>query len=157
AWVAIVVGFILHATRAAGQNLLSNPGFEAGNTSGWGQFGGAFSITAETSVVHSGTFAAQVTNRTQTFEGISQSILSVLTPGQTYNISAWVRLISGANQNVQMTVQKIDVGGTTYASVNSNSVSSTSWTQLSGQYTYNPSGTASGLTLYVEVPSSSNA
>jgi glucuronoarabinoxylan endo-1,4-beta-xylanase len=151
------MGILLHATLAAGQNLLSNPGFEAGNTSSWGQFGGSFTISAETSVVHSGTYAAQVSGRTQPYEGISQSVLNVLQSGQTYNVSAWVRLVSGANQNIQMTVQKVDGGGTSYASIISNSVSSTGWTQLSGQYTYNSSGTASGLTLYVEVPSSSNA
>jgi glucuronoarabinoxylan endo-1,4-beta-xylanase len=155
--LAVVVGFIFHATMAVGQNLILNPGFEAGNTSSWGQFGGSFTTSAETSVVHSGTWAGEATNRTQAFEGISQSILSVLQPGQTYNVSAWVRLVNGANQNIQMTVQKIDGAGTTYAAVNSNSVSSTAWTQLSGQYTYTPSGTASGLTFYVEVPSSATA
>jgi O-glycosyl hydrolase len=35
-------------------------------------------------------------------------------------------------------------------------VSSTGWTQLSGQYTYNPSGTVSALNWYAEVTSSSN-
>jgi glucuronoarabinoxylan endo-1,4-beta-xylanase len=158
AYFAVVIAIVLHAGLTAAQNLITNPGFETGNTSGWGSFGGSpLTLSAETSVVHSGTYAGQVSGRTQTYQGISQSLLGVLQSGQTYNVSAWVRLVSGVNQNVQMTVQKIDGSGTTYAAINSNSVSSTGWTQLSGQYTYNPSGTASGLTLYVEVPTSSSA
>jgi len=80
-----------------------------------------------------------------------QSIMQV---GQTYNISAWVRIASGTNQNVQLTLKKTDAGGDQYAPVGSASVSSSAWVQLSGSYTLSISGTLSGLTLYCEVPSS---
>src|SRR5579862_271513 len=138
------------------QNLVTNPGFETGNTSGWFAFGSP-TISVETSQVHSGTYACLVTNRTATYMGIAQSFVGVLTPGQTYNVSAWVRLVSGGNQTMQLTMQKIDGSGTSYTLIGSGSVPSSAWTQLSGQYTYNPSGTPSTLTFYAEVPSSSNA
>lgn len=157
ACAAVFFGFLLQAGLATAQNLITNPGFETGNIAPWTSFGGSITLSVETSVVHSGTYAAEVSGRSQTYEGISQQLVSSLTAGQTYNVSAWVRLVSGANQNIQMTVQKIDGSGTTYAAINSNSVSSTAWTQLSGQYTYNPSGSASSAIFYVEVPSSSNA
>jgi hypothetical protein len=152
----LVIGFVLPAGLAvAQQNLVVNPGFETGDTTGWFAFG-APTISAETSQVHSGTYAAQVSNRTQTYEGIAQSFLGVLQAGQTYNVTLWLRLASGTNQTMQLTMQKTDGGGTTYAAVVQGSVSSTGWTEFSGQYTYSPTGAVTGLNLYAEIPSSSN-
>ena len=157
AQAALVIGFVLQAGLAAGQNLLTNPGFETGNTSGWFAFGSC-TIGAESSQVHSGTYAAQVTGRTQTYMGIAQSLTNAgLQSSQTYNVSEYVRLVSGGNQTMQLTMQKTDGSGTSYTAIASGSVSSTGWTQLSGLYTYNPSGTVSTLNFYAEVTSSSNA
>jgi glucuronoarabinoxylan endo-1,4-beta-xylanase len=89
--------------------------------------------------------------------GIAQSFMGVLQSGQNYNVSAWVSLVSGANQTMHLTMQKIDSSGTSYTQIASSSVSAGGWTQLSGQYTYNPSGAVSTLTLYAEVTTSSNA
>src|ERR1017187_759144 len=152
----LVIGFVLQSWLAAAQpNLTTNPGFETGDTSGWFALGPPC-ISTETSQVHSGTYACLVTNRTATWNGIAQSFVGVLQAGQTYDVSAWVRLMNGGNQTMQLTIQKTDGGGTSYAAIASGSVSSSSWTQLSGQYTYNPSGTVSALNFYAEVPSSSN-
>jgi O-glycosyl hydrolase len=153
---ALVMGMVLSAGLAVAQpNLVNNPGFETGNTSGWSPFGSC-TIAAETSQVNSGTYAAQVTGRTATYMGISQSFVGALQAGQTYNVSAWVRLFSGS-QTMQLTMQKTDGSGTSYAAMASGSVSSAGWTQLSGQYTYNPSGSVTALNFYAEVTSSSNA
>jgi glucuronoarabinoxylan endo-1,4-beta-xylanase len=139
------------------QNLVTNPGFETGNTTGWFAFGSP-TISAETSQVHSGTYAAQVSNRTQTYMGIAQSLTGAgLQSGQTYNVSAWVMLVSGGSQTMHLTMQKTDGSGTSYAQMAAGSVSSSGWTQLTGTYTYNPSGTVSTLNWYAEVTSSSNA
>jgi glucuronoarabinoxylan endo-1,4-beta-xylanase len=142
--------------QAQTTNFLTNPGFETGNTMGWFAFGSP-TLTVESTQVHSGNYACAVTGRTATYMGIAQSLVGVLTSGQTYNVSAWVRLVSGGNQNMQLTMQKTDGSGTGYTLIVSNSVSSSSWTQLSGTYTYNPSGTVSALNFYAEVPTSSNA
>ncbi|MGA9778623.1 MAG: carbohydrate binding domain-containing protein [Verrucomicrobiia bacterium] len=150
AWLAIF------SVSGQAQNLVTNPGFETGNTTGWFAFGSP-TISVETSQVHSGTYAAQVTGRTATYMGIAQSFVGDLQAGQTYDVSAWVMLVSGGNQTMQLTIQKTDGSGTSYGLFASGSVSSSGWTQLSGQYTYNPSGTVSALTLYAEMPSSSNA
>lgn len=153
----LVIAFVLQAGTAAAQNLVTNPGFETGNTSGWFAFGTP-TISVETSQVHAGTYAAQVSGRTATYMGIAQSFMGVLQAGQTYtNVSAWVRLVSGGNQTMQLTMQKTDGSGTSYAMIASGSVSSSGWTQLSGQYAYNPSGSVSTLNFYAEVTSSSNA
>jgi glucuronoarabinoxylan endo-1,4-beta-xylanase len=153
----LLLGWLATASLSSqAQNLVTNPGFETGTTSGWFAFGTP-TISVETSQVHSGTYAAQVTGRTATYMGIAQSFAGVLQAGQTYDVSAWVMLVSGGNQTMHLTMQKTDGGGTSYAQIASGSVSSSGWTQLSGQYTYNPSGTVSTLNFYAEVTSSSNA
>ena len=156
AQAAVVIGFVLQAGLAAAQNLVTNPGFETGDTTGWFAFGTP-TLSVETSQVHSGTYACLVTNRTATYMGIAQSFVGVLSAGQTYDVSAWLRLVNGGNQTMHLTMQKTDGSGTSYAQIASGSVSSSGWTQLSGQYTYNPSGTVSALNFYAEVTSSSNA
>ncbi len=66
AQAALVIGFVLQAGMAAAQtNLVTNSGFETGNTTGWFAFGSP-TISVETSQVHSGTYAAEVTGRTAT-------------------------------------------------------------------------------------------
>jgi glucuronoarabinoxylan endo-1,4-beta-xylanase len=150
------MGLMLQGGVAAAQNLATNPGFETGDTTGWFAFGPG-TISAETTCVHSGTYAALVANRTDTWNGIAQSLPGVLQANQTCNISAWVMLAGGPGQTMQLTMQKVDGSGTSYAVIASGSVSTNGWTQLFGQYTYNPSGTVSALNLYAEMPSSSNA
>jgi len=150
------LGFLLQAGNVAAQNLATNPGFETGNTTGWFAFGPP-TISAQTSQVHSGTYAALVQNRTDTWNGIAQSLQGVLVSGQTYTFSAWVRLVSGANQTIELTMKKEDGSGTSYTTIASGSVSSNAWVQLSGQYPLNVSGTLTALEFYAQVPTSSTA
>jgi glucuronoarabinoxylan endo-1,4-beta-xylanase len=130
------------------QNLAQNPGFETGNTSGWTKMG-AVTISAQSAEVHSGNYAALVQGRTATWNGIAQSLLGVVQPGQPYNISVWVRLVSGS-ATCRLTIKKTEGTTTTYANVNTTTASSANWTQLSGQYTLTASGTVTDLTLYIE-------
>jgi glucuronoarabinoxylan endo-1,4-beta-xylanase len=135
------------------QNLAVNPGFELGNTSGWGPFGSP-TISVETQQVHSGVYAGLVTNRTATWMGISQSFLGVMQAGQTYNVSVWLQLASGSNQTMQITAQQVDGSGTGYTEIATGSVSTGAWTRLSGQFTLNVSDTLTSLVVYFEMPSS---
>jgi GH35 family endo-1,4-beta-xylanase len=149
---ACVIGFCLLAclSRAPGQNLLQNPGFESG-TSGW--FGwGPVSFTAGTNQPHSGVRSALVANRTDTWNGVAQSLEGVVQPGITYRITAWVRLVSGSSQPVRLTVQKVDGSGTSYATVTSGTAQSSQWTLLSGGYSLSITGSLTDLNLYLEGP-----
>ena len=156
AQAALVIGFVLQAGPATAQNLVTNPGFETGDTTGWSAFGSC-TLSVETSQVHSGNYACLVTNRTATWNGIAQSFAGGLQSGQTYNVSAWVKLVSGTNQTMQLTMEEIDSVETNYTAIASGFVSTNGWTQLSGQYTFNYSGTFEWLALYAEMPSSANA
>lgn len=147
---AIVVAILLSALPVAAQNLALNPGFESGTTS-WFPTGPA-TLTSSTVQSHSGSRSGLLANRTDAWNGIHQSVLGVLQPTNTYKISAWVRLVSGANQTVLLTAQKTDGAGTTYSTVASGTATSTNWTQLTGGYTLNVVGTLTALTIYMEGP-----
>jgi glucuronoarabinoxylan endo-1,4-beta-xylanase len=151
-----LLGLALLSSSAGAQNLASNPGFESANTSGWFAFG-ASTIAAQSSVVRSGTYAAVVSDRADTWNGIGQSLQSVLAAGQTCNISVWVRLVASGNETIQLTMKKTDAAGTAYGVVAAGEVTPDSWTQLTGEYTLTVSGTLTELTLYLEVPSSATA
>lgn len=154
AHAALVIGFFLQAGPAAAQtSLLTNPGFETGNTTGWFAFGSP-TLTVESTVVHSGNYACAVTSRTATYMGIAQSLVGLLQSGETYNVSAWVMLDGGTSQTMQLTMQKTDGSGTGYTEMASGTVTSSGWTQLSGTFTYNPSGSVTDLNFYAEMPSS---
>ncbi len=148
-WVGAVAGLLL-ALPCAGQNLAKNAGFESGtgNWFGWGPV----TFTSSTAQRHTGSRSALVQNRTDTWNGVAQSVLGVLQPTITYRISAWVRLVSGNNQPVLLTIQKNDGSGTTYENVATANASSTNWTQLVGGHTLNVSGTLTALNLYLEGP-----
>jgi hypothetical protein len=149
------LAILLQAGIAAAQNLATNPGFETGNTSGWFGFGSP-ALIPEKNQVHSGTYACLVTNRTATYMGIAQSLQGVLQSGQTYNISAWVKLASGSNQTMQLTFQQEDGNGVNYFDVNEGLVSTNGWSELAGQFTFNYSGSLTSLVLYAEMPSSAS-
>jgi glucuronoarabinoxylan endo-1,4-beta-xylanase len=151
--VLFVTIMFLGAGRVSAQNLAGNPGFETGTTTGWSGFGSP-TLQVETTQVHSGTYACLVANRTATYMGASQPFLGVLVTNQTYNVSVWLQLVSGASQTVQVTAQKIDGAGTTFAAIASGLVSTGTWTQVAGQYTLSVSNVLNNLTFYVEVPGS---
>ncbi len=142
--------------RSLAQPLATNPGFETGDTIGWFGFGSPTSISVQTTQVHSGSYAALVTNRTDTWMGIAQVFAGVLQTNEVYLVSAWLRLVSGPDQTMQLTIKKVDESGTTYSAIASGSVSASSWTQLSGQYLLKYSGSIIELVLYAEMPSSSS-
>ena len=147
---ASIAACLLYGITANAVNVTTNPGFESGTT-GWFAFGGG-SLSAPTTLPHTGTLSALMQNRTQTYQGVAQSFAGVMTPGVTYTISAWVRLVSGGNQPVMLTIQKSDGSGTGYMQVAAATATSTGWTQLIGSYTLTVSGTLTNLTLYLEGP-----
>jgi glucuronoarabinoxylan endo-1,4-beta-xylanase len=151
ALLLLVVAPVSHA-----RNLAQNPGFELGTISGWFAFGSP-TISVQATQVHSGSYAALIQNRTATYHGIAQSLQGVIQPGQPYSLSGWVRVGSGGNQTIQMTMKKSDASGDTYTAVATGGASASGWTRLSGQYNLDFAGTLSGLVLYFEMPSSSNA
>jgi chitinase len=86
--VAVVAAFVLMTTvvqPAGAANLLANPGFEAGNLSGWSCSGGS----AVTSPVRSGSYALAGAATASDHAKCTQTVTVV--PNTAYTVSAWVR------------------------------------------------------------------
>ncbi|GAA3434712.1 chitinase [Kutzneria kofuensis] len=79
----VVLG--IAAPAAAATNLLANPGFEAGNTSGWTCSG----ATTVGSPVHSGSYAVAATPAGQDYAQCSQRV--TVLPNSAYTLSAYVQ------------------------------------------------------------------
>jgi hypothetical protein len=75
------------AHGASGQNLVSNPGFETGDLTGWGQSGNTSDFSVTDSPVHSGNWAAELGPVGSTGD-LFQTL--VTTPGTTYTFSFWL-------------------------------------------------------------------
>lgn len=134
-------------------NLITNPGLETGNTTGWA-VNGAGSIAVSTTQKHSGAYSLLSTGRTATWNGPIQNITSKVQSGKTYTCSGWVRLDNAASDSIKMTIKKVDGSGTSYTNVATGTGSNSSWVQLSGNYTLNVTGTLTELSIYFEGPKS---
>ena len=100
---ALLLVAALLTASAVHANLVVNPGFETGDFTGWTQFGN----TSFTGV--SGTFGevAPHSGSNQAYFGAVGSVGGIeqtisVTPGQTYQISAWVYNFGGTPSEVQV-------------------------------------------------------
>jgi glucuronoarabinoxylan endo-1,4-beta-xylanase len=141
---------IFSSTLHADTNVLTNPGFETGDATGWFRRGNAL-IEAVDSPVNSGSYSAWVYNRTSNWHGIEQDLMGKIVEGQTYYISGYIRLENVSSAYVQCTVQQIVDGNTTYNYVDGTTANDSGWTLLSGAFTPNESnGLLTQLSVYFE-------
>ncbi|MFN8077055.1 MAG: carbohydrate binding domain-containing protein [Kineosporiaceae bacterium] len=94
--------------------------------------------------------ALSVTGRTDVWNGAIRDVTSILRPGSTYYVAAWVKLADGAPaSSLNLSVERVSGGTTAYDHVGDAAAASTgSWTRLSGQYTVPADATSTQL--YVE-------
>lgn len=90
-------------------NVINNGGFEYG-TVGWNVWGASLSTTTDS---HSGTLAASVSNRKNLWDGLVRDVTNLLINGQTYTLSAWVKIANPA-VNFRATLALNVNGITTY-------------------------------------------
>lgn len=135
-------------------NVLTNPGFESGTTS-WAARAGCSFAVATTPTPHTGTYCGRGYGRTQTYQGIKQSLIGKLQTGQSYAFSGWVRTSTSASSQVKITVEKTLDGTTTYTQAASGTASNSGWVKISGSYTLaSYSGSLTTLDIYFEGPAS---
>jgi glucuronoarabinoxylan endo-1,4-beta-xylanase len=136
---------------AAGDNLISNPSFEAGSTEGWYSFGPT-AISAVNDPAQEGKYSAYVTKRADGWQGIAQNMLAKMEVGKTYVVSAWVRLENKASDTVKITCKRTDKGGDHYDQAAAGTANNTGWTQITGEYKVIADGNLTALDLYAEGP-----
>jgi glucuronoarabinoxylan endo-1,4-beta-xylanase len=133
-------------------NILVNPGFEDG-INRWS--GRSCPIEAVTSPVHSGSGSARAYGRTDTWQGIRQSLLHTIVDGKTYQISAWVRVQNPSSPDgdtIAVSMEQQDNSGTHYHNVASVTATDKDWTQITGDFTLHVEGTLFLLDVYFEGP-----
>ncbi len=148
--LVILTLFLVPTPAAIAENLLTNPGFESGNTSGWTDWG--CDLMATTSPVHTGSYSGLASDRTESWQGPVQSVLGDMEDGKTYRISGWIRLQNADSSSIGLTVQQTDSGGTDYHSIHWSTGYDDQWVQLSGYFTLNVTGSLSALDVYFEGP-----
>ncbi len=130
-------------------NLLTNPGFETGTTSGWSPFGCSISVAT---VPHSGSYSCLASDRTGSWNGPSQSLLGLISDGETCSISGWARIENASSADVKITIKQVDGSGTKYHLISQSTAYDTGWTNLSGFFTLDVNETLTQLLMYFELP-----
>lgn len=151
---------------AGSVNLIQNGGFET-NTNGWSIFGGGTAtISTATAQSHSGARSLMITGRTQAYQGPQYSVLSVVTPGESYTLSVWGRLSSTTpTGSLTVTVHYACAGGTSdgdnyFRWVETTEGSASSWSQLVATQVFPAcagAGTMTSASIYVESPTATLA
>ncbi|MGH7584009.1 MAG: carbohydrate binding domain-containing protein [Gemmatimonadales bacterium] len=83
----LVAATSLVATRLSAQNIVTNPGFETGDFTGWTQFGNTGFTGVDDGNPHSGTYDAYFGPVGST-GGIFEDLVTV--PGTTYTLTFWL-------------------------------------------------------------------
>jgi chitinase len=131
--LAVCVGLLMVVSgNASAANVVVNPGFEAGNLSGWSCSPGA-SVT--TSPTHTGSYALSAVPTGQDNAQCSQTVS--VKPSTAYNLAAWV----------QGSYVYLGVTGTGTSDTSTWTPGTTGWTQLAINFT--TGGSTSSVTIYV--------
>ncbi len=128
--------------------------FEDGTAQGWISRGTAV-LTPTMEAAHGGAWSLKVTGRTASWNGPSIDLTGKVVKGTLYQVTAWVRLVSGQPADtVKITMQRTLGPGSacqsfdTVATSAANGVTDGGWVMLSGQYIF--SSEASNMLLYLE-------
>ncbi|MFB9327773.1 endo-1,4-beta-xylanase [Paenibacillus aurantiacus] len=112
-------------------------------------------VTNEANHTNGGSYALKVEGRTQTWNGPALRVEQFVDQGYEYKISAWVKLISPASAQLQLSTQIGQGNSASYNSVQGKTISQgDGWVLLEGTYRYTSLGDGF-VTIYVE--SSNNA
>ena len=136
--------------QAQTQNLMPNGGFENGSTAGWFSWDG--SVNATTYPVNNGNYALEVSNRSGNGPA-AYSLTSLLTAGNSYNVSLAVTILGApeAPVNITQKIQCADSDEQYSWLANTGAVIEGEWTTLSGTLTV-PNCQIADLLIFVEGP-----
>lgn len=118
--------------------VIASFGFEGDDTEGWGPRGDELASVSD-EVAHSGNQSVKITDRTQSWNGISCNCTDLLEDGESYTIEAWVRYNDnnvGYQQSMMLSVQTTVDGKDSYNNLTTANVYCNSWTKVEGNFTY---------------------
>ena len=132
-------------------NLVSNGGFESGNTNGWFSWDGT--LAASTELAKSGSYSLKLSGRSGNGPAAYNDLKPLLTAGKTYAVSMSVAIQGAASAPVNIT-RKLTCGAdTTYSWVaNTGAVTEGSWTTLTGDLTIPADCVINDFLIYAEGP-----
>lgn len=114
-------------------------------------------VTNEANHTEGGSYALKVENRSNTWHGPTLRVEKYVNKDSEYKISAWVKLISPATSQLQLSTQVGDGGTASYNNLQGKTVSAEDgWVKLEGTYRYSSVGDEF-LTIYVESSNNSTA
>lgn len=141
-------------------NALLNGDFESG-TSGWFALGAAapteppvptVTIARSNEQAFTGSHSLLVTNREQQWHGPATNLN--LTADNVYNVTCRVRLTDGTpDTSAIITIKTTEDGEENYAQVDAEPATAAGWSELSGVFIYDPTGTVTELLMYVHTES----
>ncbi len=129
--LAIVMTFGVAIAEA---NVLTNAGFETGNTNGWNAWSSDANSTVVTSPVHSGTYALdEKLNTGESNGGYLQNLMNLgLSVGDTLYGNTWIKTASLVNQQAYLYVEFLKSDWSNLGTLESAKLSGTNdWTQVS--------------------------
>ena len=133
-----------------GPELIPNTGFE-GNSDWWFGWGSAL-ISASTVAAHSGNGSGYVSNRNFNYSGPAINLASWITPGATYQASAWGLLDNASSAELVLTAAATCQGESMqFMRIGNASASNAYWTKVSGSVAV-PDCTLTDFFFYVEGP-----
>jgi len=114
-------------------------------------------VTNEANRTEGGSYALKVEGRTQSWHGPSLRVEKYVDKGYEYKISVWVKLISPASTQIQLSTQIGQGSSASYNNVLGKTITTADgWVLYEGTYRYNNVGDEY-LTIYMESSSNSTA
>ncbi|MDN4503205.1 family 15 carbohydrate-binding domain-containing protein [Alteromonadaceae bacterium BrNp21-10] len=133
--------------------------FDDGSTGLWTPSGSA-TLISEQNVVHAGNYSLKVSGRTAVEDGGVVSLGEQLIVGNSYTISAWVRLASGdapVSDITKLVLNYSDENGDNVIVIKEATAADSKWIKVSGRFVYESVGTVTSLpTLSITGPESSH-
>ncbi|MFD2328055.1 endo-1,4-beta-xylanase [Cohnella sp. GCM10020058] len=114
-------------------------------------------VTNEANHTENGSYALKVEGRTEAWHGPTIRVEKNVDKGSEYKVTAWVKLISPASSQLQLSTQVGNGGTASYNTIQAKTVTAADgWVKLEGTYRYSSVGDEF-LTIYVESSSNKTA
>lgn len=132
-------------------NVLMSYSFEQSSTDGW-RGRGAASVAVSDEESHSGSSSLKVTGRTAAWHGAEYDVLSLVTPGDSYDVTAWARFTEGSPSSTLILTREVQ-GCDTDQFVRldlAENATDAAWVELTGTLTLPASCDPTRLIVFVE-------